>query len=301
MSPARARILVVDDVPANILLLFNALHAEHELLFATSGEEALILAERDPPDLILLDVLMPGMDGYETCRRLKANSLTSGVPVIFVSALDEEMDELRGLNLGALDYVTKPISVPLIRARVSTQLSLKRSLEAVAQKARTDALTGLANRWLLDETMDREWRRGLRNQNHLALIMIDVDLFKVYNDRYGHGAGDDCLKGIASVIAETIQRPGDLAARYGGEEFSCILPDTDLMAAHALADDMRRRLEALRIPHDRSAHGVVTISCGVSVAVPDAPHGFARFMQEADRQLYAAKAAGRNKVMPEVP
>ena len=300
VSPARARILVVDDAPANILLLFNALQAEHELVFATSGEEALALAERDPPDLILLDVLMPGMDGYETCRRLKANSLTAGVPVIFVSALDEEMDELRGLSLGAQDYVAKPISVPLLRARVSTQLSLKRSLEAVAQKARTDALTGLANRWLLDETLEREWRRGLRNQSRLALIMIDVDRFKVYNDHYGHGAGDDCLKAIASVIAKTIQRPGDLAARYGGEEFSCVLPDTDLEAARLLAEDMRGGIRGLRIPHNHSAHKVVTISCGVSAAVPDAPLGFAPFIQEADRQLYAAKAAGRNKVMPQV-
>ena len=298
MLPRRSTILVVDDVPANILVLYEALGADNELTFATSGQEALSLAAEQKPDLILLDVMMPGLDGYEVCRRLKLNDDTRDIPVIFVTALGEEVDEMRGFACGGVDYLVKPIVVPIARARIQSHLELKFMRELLAQQAHLDCLTSLYNRRGFDAAAEKEWRRALRSKSSLAMMMIDVDMFKAYNDRYGHLAGDACLTSVAHALSDALRRPGDVVSRYGGEEFACIVSDADLGAATSLAEQTRRRVEGLKISHAGSPRGVVTVSLGIAACVPSADRTWRELLNAADTRLYEAKAAGRNSVSP---
>ena len=229
MEPARQTVLIVDDAPANIEVLSEALSDEYEVLFATSGQDALDVAAEQHPDLILLDVMMPEMDGYEVCTRLKGDTKTQTIPIIFVTAMDHEEEETKGLNVGAIDYLAKPIRPAIVRARVRNHLELKRYRDNLECLSSTDGLTGIANRRRFDEFLDREWLRARRCQTPLSLILMDIDLFKGYNDHYGHLAGDDCLRHLAREMTACLRRPTDLVARYGGEEFACLLPDTDAM------------------------------------------------------------------------
>lgn len=298
MTGARDSILIVDDVAANIHVFYEALGDEYDIMFATSGEEALELAVRQGPALVLLDVVMPGSDGYETCRRLKASVLTSQIPVIFLTARGEEMDEVTGFACGAVDYFVKPMSTATAKARIRTHLELKRVRDLLDSQARVDCVTGLPNRRGFDEALDREWRRALRNHKPIGVAMADVDVFKSYNDRYGHPAGDACLRAISSALADCMGRPGDLVGRYGGEEFCYVISEADLAGACAIAEKTRKRVLALQIEHGGSSHRVVTISVGVAACVPEATNGWQALLESADQQLYAAKSAGRNRVMP---
>ena len=203
------RILIVDDVPENIRVLSRMLVDEgHQLLAATGGREALELVESYRPDLILLDIMMPDMDGYEVCEALRANPLFISIPVIFITALADSEDETRGLSMGAVDYITKPFKEAIVRLRVRTHLELKRQRDLLDRLCRLDGLTGIPNRRDFDEQLDREWRRATRAQEPLAAAMIDIDHFKGYNDTYGHPAGDACLRQVASVLAEGLNREG---------------------------------------------------------------------------------------------
>jgi diguanylate cyclase (GGDEF)-like protein len=252
---------------------------------------------RERPDLILLDVLMPGMDGYETCARLKADRLLRDIPVIFVTALDEVSEETRGLEVGAVDYLTKPISAPIVKARVRTHLELKRYQDVLRRLACLDGLTGIGNRRRFDELLEQEWRRAARTGQPLALILADVDDFKAYNDHYGHLAGDECLRLVASTLAAAIKRSMDLLARYGGEEFACLLPETDLTGAVVVARRLVTAVAELRIPHAYSgAAACVTISAGVASIIPSQDGSASALVQAADTCLYRAKKEGRNRV-----
>ncbi|NPV86885.1 MAG: PleD family two-component system response regulator [Anaerolineae bacterium] len=291
-------ILIIDDTPANIEVLAEVLGLEYEILFATSGAEGLHIASEQLPDLILLDIMMPEMDGYEVCYRLKQEPLTQNIPVIFVTALNEEVNEAKGLEAGAIDYITKPIRPAIVRARVRNHMELKRYRDLLERMAHLDGLTGIANRRQFDRFLRQEWRRSLRNQSPLSLIMIDIDHFKLYNDTYGHLAGDDCLRQVAKALEGTLLRPADLVARYGGEEFACILPETDLSGATVIAYRLKENVEALNIPHSSSPTAPhITISLGTTTLTakrglsPDAMIG------TADRLLYQAKASGRNCVV----
>jgi diguanylate cyclase (GGDEF)-like protein len=298
MTGARDSILVVDDVAANIHVLYEGLGDEYDVAFATSGEEALELAQRLAPALILLDVMMPVCDGYETCRRLKADATTSQIPVIFVTSRGDEGDELTGFACGAVDYLVKPMNMITAKARIRTHLELKRVRDLLDSQARMDSLTGLANRRAFDEALDREWRRALRSHRPIGVAIADVDEFKRYNDNYGHPAGDACLRSVAGALADCMGRPGDLVGRYGGEEFSYVISEADLGAACAIAEKTRNRVLTLRIEHSASPYRIVSISVGVAACVPEATGGWANLLQAADQQLYAAKKAGRNRVMP---
>lgn len=296
LSEPRSTILIVDDVPNNIRILVQALKYEHVLRVATSGAEALRLAERCQPDLVLLDVMMPGMDGYEVCRRLKAHDQTRSIPVIFISGHGEEHQELKGLELGASDYIAKPFSIAIVKARIATQLALKRAHEALQQQSVTDALTGLANRRRFDEALCQFWSAELRRGGPLAVLLIDVDFFKPYNDNYGHQAGDECLRAIGAALRRGSLRSTDLIARYGGEEFVALLPNTPLAGAIEVAERLRLGVAALQLPHAFSAAGpVVSISIGVACAIPSANSRPEALLQLADERLYAAKHAGRNR------
>jgi diguanylate cyclase (GGDEF)-like protein len=294
----RATILIVDDEVTNIEILSATLEEEHEVCFATTGAEAIKLARSVLPDLILLDVLMPGLDGYEVCRLLKDDPLLSDVPVIFTTALGDQEAEVKGLLLGAIDYVTKPISPVVVRARVRNHLELKRMRDELAEMTVTDALTGLGNRRRLEKALNQETARLAETGSLLSVIILDIDFFKRFNDAYGHTAGDRCLTMVGAALNRAVRRAADLAARYGGEEFACVLPGTDHEEAMALAHQIRDRVQSLGIPHATSDAGpFVTVSVGVATAycVPGAlPE---RWIRAADSQLYAAKAAGRNNVV----
>jgi len=298
IPPDHQTILIVDDTPANIEILSAILGLEYGILFATSGLEALALIVGQTPDLILLDIMMPRMDGYEVCKRLKANPQTWNIPVIFITSLGEEEDEARGLEVGAIDYIAKPISAPIVKARVRNHLELKRYRDMLENLSAVDGLTGIANRRRLDERLTQEWLRGRRNQSPLSVCMVDIDYFKLFNDHYGHAAGDDCLRRVALALASALRRPVDFVARYGGEEFVCVLPDTDADGAALLADKLRDSVAALGIPHAASSvAGHVTISGGVATVVPVGDSSPAQLLEAADRLLYQAKKAGRNRIV----
>lgn len=285
-------------MPSNIRLVCEALQSDYEMIVAVSGERALELAvSQTPPDLVLLDVVMPGMDGHEVCRRLKANPETQDIPVIFLTAQDQEADETQGLELGAVDYITKPCSLPIVKVRVKTHLELKRQRDMLAELALFDALTRLPNRLRFNERLDMEWQRGLRQHSPLAVIFADIDYFKGYNDTYGHATGDDCLRLVATQLHDALKRPTDVAARYGGEEFVALLPETDLEGGRLVAEAMRSGVEELAVEHKASPGKRVTISMGVAAMVPTGDARPQSLLEAADKALYVAKEGGRNRVV----
>lgn len=309
---ARQKILVIDDTPTNIQIMHALLRDLYTIFFATNGQEGITMAEKELPDLILLDIMMPDMDGYEVCRRLKNRALTREIPIIFITAMDNAEDEAKGLELGAIDYITKPVSPPIVSARIKNHLELKRHRD-ILQKltieldmknrelnnlAKKDALTGLANRRCFDEVLDAEIKRANRSRQLLSLIICDVDFFKSYNDHYGHVAGDKCLQMIGKILLRTFKRVSDLPARYGGEEFAIIFPDTPPGNAVELAEKLRQEMMAQALPHAFStAATCVTLSFGVVEALPTRTRNAEWYINEADKALYLAKEAGRNRVV----
>ncbi len=299
ISVQRPTILIIDDVPTNVQILAEALNPLYRIKVASSGANALEIAQRKPhPDIILLDVMMPEMDGFEVCRRLKSNNETSNIPVIFVTAKNTESDEELGLNLGAVDYITKPFSIPITKARIRNHLRLKHQADLLESMSMIDALTQIPNRRNFDTTFQSEWKQAARNNSTLAVIIIDIDYFKQYNDHYGHGAGDVCLQMVASALSKDIIRPGDMVARYGGEEFIVILPGTTEEEALIVAERLRTSVENLAIQHEYSkTASVITISAGITSqrnlgdnTIPQ------NLIDSADKALYIAKENGRNRI-----
>ena len=290
-------VLIVDDIPTNIKVLGESLKADYQVRIATNGFKAIEIAmSKNPPDLILLDIMMPGMSGYEVCEKLKNTKQTQNIPIIFITAMDDEKDETKGLQLGAVDYITKPFSLPIVKARVNTHLELKRKRDMLENLSTVDALTGIANRRRFDEHYNAEWKRSVRDSTQLSVIMIDIDYFKLYNDNYGHSEGDTCLKKVSHCLSEIINRPADLLARYGGEEFISILPKTDIMGALKIAEEMRSKIEALKVVHEHSlVNKYITISLGVSSVLPMETMEAQLLVKDADKYLYKAKEEGRNR------
>jgi diguanylate cyclase (GGDEF)-like protein len=290
------RILVVDDAMENIQILHTALQDEHEVLFAMDGPRALEIARSQQPDLILLDAVMPGMDGYAVCKALFAAPETSDIPVIFVTALKSPEDETRALGAGAADFISKPVNAAVVRARVRTQLTVKRQRDALRALILTDALTGVANRRAFDERLEMEWRRCGRAQLAVSLLMVDIDHFKLYNDHYGHPAGDTTLVEVARAMRRAAARSQDLVARYGGEEFAILLPQLDEQGAVGVARRLMHELEMVDLPHAASPTSQrLTVSIGISSMVPGEHSLPADLVQVADALLYQAKAGGRNQ------
>ena len=291
------KILIVDNIPANITVLIEVLnHPNYELLIATNGEDALNLALSEKPDLILLDVIMPKMNGYTVCKELKKNAITKNIPVVFLTACIEVEDEMRGLELGAVDYITKPFSPPIIKARIKNHLELKRQRDILENLSAIDGLTSIPNRRRFDEYLKQEWWHAIRTKSRLSLIMIDIDYFKKFNDNYGHLAGDDCLKKVASALDNSLDRKTDLLARYGGEEFACLLPMTDAKGALVMANKLRKNILSLNILHAKATDaGCITISQGVATQFPSPQSTPNILIHLADKALYHAKDSGRNQ------
>jgi diguanylate cyclase (GGDEF)-like protein len=298
-------ILVVDDVVENVDVLFHLLKADYTLAAARNGLKALRMVEKRPPDLILLDIMMPEMDGYEVCRRLKEKNATREIPIIFITSLSEAIDEARAFNLGAVDYITKPFQPIVVKARIRTHLNLKQKSDMLEAMVCLDGLTNIFNRRKFDRTLKQEWKRTFRNNRSLAMIMIDIDHFKLFNDHYGHIEGDECLKKVANVLHDALNRPGDFLARYGGEEFAVLLPETDMKGACHLAEKMRQIILDLKIANAQSTIApYVSISLGVAVYQPSSDENFASpvdLIAAADSMLYAAKKNGRNQVCGRCP
>ncbi|MCB4770127.1 diguanylate cyclase [Ancylobacter sp. Lp-2] len=294
----RQSVLIVDDEVSNIEILSAALEDDYEIYFATSGAEAIDVARTNLPDLILLDVLMPGLDGYEVCSLLKADPIIGDVPIIFTTALGDRDAEVRGLMLGAIDYITKPISPVAVRARVRNHLDMKRMRDQLAEMAVTDALTGLGNRRRLERALDQDTLRLATSGALLSLVFVDIDFFKRYNDSYGHTAGDRCLSMVAAALKRTMNRAADVAVRYGGEEFACVLPECSHEEAMEVAHQIHRRVQLLDIPHKTSdTASFVTVSVGVATAACALGASPEAWVRAADEQLYLAKSAGRNQVL----
>lgn len=323
--PGHECILLVDDQPVNLRLLSSLLvNRGYEVRAVTSGKMALTVVQKAKPDLILLDICMPGIDGYEVCKSLKADAQTQDIPVIFVSALNEVFDKVRAFEVGGVDYITKPFHLAEVLARVETHLTLKRlqqqlqeqnerlqrevrdrlNAEAALQTANQelerlaslDGLTKVANRRGFDHRLGMEWRRLSREKSSLALVLCDVDHFKLYNDHYGHQAGDICLQNIAQAIEKCTRRSADLVARYGGEEFVVVLPNTELEGAQHIASSIQRHIAQLQIPHaQHSCSPFVTVSMGVAAIYPTPDRHSSELVAAADQALYAAKHQGRDR------
>lgn len=303
--PARATehagpplILVVDDASDSRSLFTELLQLQgYRVLAADCGEGGLEIAESAQPDLILLDVMMPGIGGFETCRRLKANALTTHIPVIFLSGCNDTEDVVAGFDIGASDYITKPPRSAELCARVKAHLQTIRSANALQREALADPLTRLPNRRHFDSFLEREWQRALRNGTPLSLLVLDVDHFKLCNDTLGHATGDTCLQRVAQVLQAHALRPTDLAARYGGEEFVLLLAETPAEAAAVIAGKIRAEVEALHLPNPQSPDCAwLTVSIGVATIVPGPRDAVGDLFAAADSQMYAAKKAGRNRV-----
>lgn len=321
---------MVDDskVAAAVLASIFKKQGLANVFTANSAAEALRILGADQPealesqeeyDLIMLDIVMPDMDGIQTCSAIKSVERLRDVPVIMTTGLTDFESLRQAFEAGAMDFLTKPINEVELMARVRSALALKAEIDerkahekklleitarlSAANKelrrlSSLDGLTGLANRRLFDNTLEKEWRRGLRQQTRLAIVMMDIDHFKLYNDHYGHLAGDECLKQVAGALLTCLRRPGDLLARYGGEEFVALLPDTDKAGAMLLAKYARVAVEGLAIPHAGSPVAkVVTISLGVASSIPQSGQNATELVEAADKALYRAKGKGRNQVV----
>ena len=323
--PKKEYILVVDDTPHNLQLLLNMLTRKgYEAMGVSDGIKALADMQDKLPDLVLLDINMPNINGFEVCQKLKSGDRTRDIPIIFVSARDEVLDKVQAFSLGGVDYITKPFQIAEVLARVENQLTLRRlqqQLQAqneqlkqeidhrviaetllqeankkLEQLVNLDGLTQLANRRCFDEYLEQEWQRLGREQLPLSLIMCDIDFFKNYNDTYGHVTGDDCLRKVSGVIKESVRRPADLAARYGGEEFVLVLPNTDIEGAVSIAESIRHQLSDLAIPHEDSpVSQFVTLSLGVTCLTPKVDSNPSVLLTAADYALYRAKELGRDQ------
>lgn len=296
--PSHQTVLIVDDEPINIKALQSVLGDEYNLVFATDGEKALSMAQADPqPDLILMDIVMPGLDGYQVCEHLKANAKTKHIPVVFLTGKWETSEEAKGLELGAVDYIRKPFSPPIIRARIRNHLELKKTRDMLENLSALDGLTNIPNRRRFDQVYAHEWSRAARNNTELSLLFIDIDHFKNYNDLYGHLAGDDCLKTVARALQSALRRTADFLVRFGGEEFVILLPDTNAQGCHHLAEKIRTTIQDLHIEHQASPVArYVTISIGAVTCIDIAHCDRAMLLDHADRLLYQAKHEGRNRV-----
>ena len=282
-------------MPANIDVLVSLLGDQYKVKAARNGEKTLKIARSaNPPDLILLDVMMPGMSGYEVCEQLKREKDLASIPVIFITSLNEEEDEEKGLKMGAVDYITKPFRAAIVKARVENHLKLKSYQDLLKKQSTLDGLTGLPNRRAFDELLAQEWRRGARLGSPLSLIILDIDHFKQYNDFYGHLAGDECLRQVAKQLAK-VGRAIDFVGRYGGEEFVCVLPHTDAQGAERVAERLQNSVNEINIPHEHSSAAKhITISLGVSSVTPDNSVAPETLLAKADELLYEAKDGGRN-------
>jgi diguanylate cyclase (GGDEF)-like protein len=288
-------ILIVDDEQSNLKVLTHILSSEYLLYTAKNGVNALEKANELLPDLILLDIVMPEMDGFEVLAKLKENDKTKQIPVIIITGLSSSEDEEKGLALRASDYISKPFSASIVKLRVHNQIQIVNQLRTIERLSLIDQLTGLPNRRSFDSRIHTGWKLAIREPSPISILMIDVDKFKTYNDTYGHQQGDEVLKAVARVFSSVLHRQTDFTARWGGEEFAVLLSSTDEKSALYIAEQLRSEVENTDIPCADGSITKVTISIGVKTEIKKKKSSLARFIEAADMALYKAKENGRNR------
>lgn len=290
-------ILAVDDSPENLDLIKNILEPHYTVKVAPNGALAIHIARSQQPDLILLDIMLDDINGYEVCHELKADDNTRNIPIIFVTAKRSEADEVQGFKIGGSDYITKPFSPAIVLARIRTHIQLKAKTDLLEKLASLDGLTEIPNRRAFDAALERQFNQARRTDSPLSLLILDIDNFKMYNDHYGHPLGDECLKKVAMSLINHTHRLEDLVARMGGEEFAILLPNTDMVGAVMLAEQYREVVEMLKIHHAaNSPLPYVSVSVGVSTVTVYSKDQSKDLLQAADDALYRAKKQGRNQV-----
>jgi diguanylate cyclase (GGDEF)-like protein len=303
-SQPQPLVLVADDDPFMRLQLRRAMEEEgYQVVEVTNGEQCLADYQRLHPDIVLLDAVMPVMDGFTCCANLQMLVESNRTPILMITGLEDAESVAQAFAAGATDYITKPIHWAVLRQRVRRLLyqnQLYRELESTNQLLQKlvsiDGLTHLANRRRFDEYFAQEWQRMTREQAPISLILCDIDFFKLYNDTYGHQAGDECLRQVAQALESSVKRPADLAARYGGEEFVIVLPNTHALGGASVAADIQERVQLLKIPHASSTISpIVTLSLGIATVTPWHKVSPEILLNTADKALYQAKAAGRNQ------
>ncbi len=289
------KILVVDDTAINIEILNELLNETYDVLSALDGEFAIEIAREDKPDLILLDIMMPNMDGLEVCRRLKNIKETKDIPIIFITAKTDEKSIEEAYEIGGTDYITKPFKPKELLAKVKKELKLRKIVNELKLLASTDSLTKLYNRRYFIQTAEHTFALAKRDAKHLSTIMIDIDKFKNVNDTYGHQVGDSVIVELANMLLAN-QRKEDIVCRYGGEEFVILLPNTSLDEAKIVAEKLRRSVEDLTFKLPSGEVLKFTISLGVSQVDTQKHENIEFSLKEADDALYRAKKSGRNRV-----
>ena len=296
MEFKKPTILVVDDMTTTLLLLHDLLKDIYEVKIAKSGTKALeILESPNDIDLILLDIEMPDINGYDVCKRIKNNETIKNIPIIFITGRTSQEDEEYGLNLGAIDYITKPFNKAIVKLRIKNYLNLKIKNDMLEKLSMYDGLTNIRNRRYFDETFEKTFSEIKRDKKSLAVLMIDIDFFKPYNDNYGHGQGDETLRKVAKALEKTIKRASDFVARYGGEEFVILLKDINKDGVEAVANNLLNAIRELKITHEFSKiENYVTVSIGVSYYNSSSDITKLELLLKADETLYNVKNSGRN-------
>lgn len=296
MEFKKPTILVVDDMTTTLLLIHDLLKDTYEVKIAKSGTKALeILESPNDIDLILLDIEMPDINGYDVCKRIKNNETIKNIPIIFITGRTSQEDEEYGLNLGAIDYITKPFNKAIVKLRIKNYLDLKIKNDMLEKLSMYDGLTNIRNRRFFDETFEKTFNEIKRDKKSLAVLMIDIDFFKPYNDNYGHGQGDETLRKVAKALEKTIKRPSDFVARYGGEEFVILLKDINKDGVEAVANNLLNAVRELKITHEFSKiENYVTISIGASFYNSNSDITKLELLLKADETLYEVKNGGRN-------
>ncbi|MBK6548301.1 MAG: diguanylate cyclase [Arcobacter sp.] len=296
MEFKKPTILVVDDMTTTLLLLHDLLKDTYEVKIAKSGTKALeILESPNDIDLILLDIVMPDINGYDVCKRIKNNETIKNIPIIFITGRTSQEDEEYGLNLGAIDYITKPFNKAIVKLRIKNYLNLKIKNDMLEKLSMYDGLTNIRNRRFFDETFEKTFNEIKRDKKSLAVLMIDIDFFKPYNDNYGHGQGDETLRNVAKALDQTITRASDFVARYGGEEFVILLKDINKDGVEAVANNLLNAVRELKITHEFSKiENYVTVSIGVSYYNSSSDITKLELLLKADETLYNVKNSGRN-------
>ena len=296
MEFKKPTILVVDDMTTTLLLLHDLLKDTYEVKIAKSGTKALeILESPNDIDLILLDIVMPDIIGYDVCKRIKNNETIKNIPIIFITGRTSQEDEEYGLNLGAIDYITKPFNKAIVKLRIKNYLDLKIKNDMLEKLSMYDGLTNIRNRRFFDETFEKTFSEIKRDKKSLAVLMIDIDFFKPYNDNYGHGQGDETLRKVAKALEKTIKRASDFVARYGGEEFVILLKDINKDGVEAVANNLLNAVRELKITHEFSKiENYVTVSIGASFYNSSSDITKLELLLKADETLYNVKNSGRN-------
>ena len=291
------KILIIDDSPLQTAQLNDILSDEYEITIEQTAEDGFDRARAGNYSLILLDVVLPAMDGFTLLKILQEENNTKTVPVIMITALSDIEHEQRGLTLGAVDYISKPFSPLIVKARVDTHIKLYNYRRQVELQSKTDQMTGIANRRRHDEYSIDKWNDAVRLRIPFSICMFDIDHFKAFNDTFGHPAGDKVIASVAKAIASYLNRSTDFFARYGGEEFVAILLGDDSEKVFEYIKRIRQAVEDLHIPHDPSVSEWVTVSIGGITIIPDAEKSYDFYLKIADAMLYDAKKFGRNRVV----